>query len=55
MISALAVDRRPGPPLPPEFRIPQRRPEQKSPLPPDWSDGTKEVRDLIDRLAGLFE
>ncbi len=57
MISALAVDRRPGPPLPPEFRIPQRRsePERKSPLPEDWSDGTKDVRDLIDQLAGLFE
>jgi penicillin-binding protein 1A len=55
MVAALSIDRRPGPPLPPEFRIPQRQPERKSPLPADWSDGTKDVRDLIDQLAGLFE
>ena len=56
MVSALAVDRRPGPPLPPEFQVPQRQPEpeRKSPLPDDWSDGTKALRDLADDLAKLF-
>jgi penicillin-binding protein 1A len=57
MVSALAVDRRPGPPLPPEFQVPQRQPEptRKSPLPDDWSDGTKALRDLADDLANLFD
>jgi penicillin-binding protein 1A len=48
MAGAISIDRRRGPPLPPEFRVPQRRPEpaNQSPLPEDWSDGTKELRDL---------
>jgi penicillin-binding protein 1A len=57
MVSALAVDRRPGPPLP--FQAPQRQPkpieERKSPLPDDWSDGTKALRDIADELANLFD
>jgi penicillin-binding protein 1A len=60
MTSALAIDRRRGPELPVEFRIPERqhKPEQrelKSPLPPEWSQGTRplrEVRDALDRLFG---
>jgi len=48
MAGAISIDRRRGPPLPPEFRVPQRRPEpaNQSPLPEDWSDGTKELREL---------
>jgi penicillin-binding protein 1A len=61
MTSALAVDRRRGPDLPAEFRVPQRPPEPeaprdlKSPLPPEWSDATKrlrQVRDVLDQLIG---
>jgi penicillin-binding protein 1A len=53
MTSALAVDGRRGPPLPSEFRVPQRplEPERReSPIPPEWSDGTKELRDLARSL-----
>jgi len=57
MASAISIDRRRGPPLPPEFRIPDRRPEpvKKSPLPEDWSDSTKALRDIgnwVDELLG---
>ncbi|MEO8454973.1 MAG: PBP1A family penicillin-binding protein [Sphingomicrobium sp.] len=56
MTSALAIDRRRGPDLPGEFRIPQPQQRQiKSPLPPEWSSPTKplrEIRDAIDRLIG---
>ncbi|MGZ2412074.1 penicillin-binding protein 1A [Sphingomonas sp. F9_3S_D5_B_2] len=58
MTSALAIDHRAGPPLPPEFRVPQRQPspdkQRKSPLPADWSDSTKDLRDLAGVLADLF-
>ena len=53
-----AVAARAGPPLPPEFKIPQRVPrpdERKSPLPADWSDSTKDLRGLADAIANLFE
>jgi len=57
MVSALAIDRRAGPPLP--FQAPRRQPspseQRKSPLPDDWSDGTKALRDLADELANLFD
>jgi penicillin-binding protein 1A len=48
MASAISIDKRRGPALPPEFRVPQRRPEpaNQSPLPEDWSDGTKQLREL---------
>jgi penicillin-binding protein 1A len=57
MVSALAIDHRAGPPLPAEFHLPQRQPERprESPLPEDWSDGSKELRDLADVLANLFD
>jgi penicillin-binding protein 1A len=54
MVSALAIDHRAGPPLPSEFRLPQRQPRRESPLPEDWSDGAKDLRDLADDLANLF-
>jgi penicillin-binding protein 1A len=57
MVSALAIDHRAGPPLPAAFHLPQRQPERprESPLPEDWSDGSKELRDLADVLANLFD
>ena len=57
MTSALAVDGYSGPDLPDEFRVPERRqPAQRdqSPLPPDWSERTKRLRDLAQRLEELF-
>jgi penicillin-binding protein 1A len=57
MVPALAIDGRAGPPLPPEFRLPQRvepRRRQESPLPPEWSDSTKALRELSERLEELF-
>jgi penicillin-binding protein 1A len=58
MVSALAIDRRRGPELPAEFRIrPQRqeRDEFESSLPPEWSDGTKDLRDLANAVEGLLQ
>ena len=61
MTAALAVDRQRGPELPGELRLPQRRPapepprDLQSPLPPEWSNGTKElrdVRDVLDQILG---
>jgi penicillin-binding protein 1A len=61
MSAALAVDRQRGPDLPPESSLPQRRPEPQdrpelqSPLPPEWSDATKQLRDVrraLDELLG---
>src|SRR5438270_104351 len=60
MSSALAVDPRRGPDLPAEFRIPERsaereqQRERKSPLPPDWSNATKPLREVRDALNGLI-
>jgi penicillin-binding protein 1A len=61
MTSALAVDRERGPDLPDQFSLPQRRPEPdrrrelQSPLPPEWSDGTKELREIRDALKQLLD
>jgi len=60
MASALAVDHRRGPDWPAEFRGPrsQRQPPPKplqSPLPPEWSDATKALRDVADKLEELFD
>ena len=57
MTSALAVDRRRGPPLPPEFRLPQRGAERdkKSPLPEDWSSGTKQLREIGNMIGELVD
>ena len=57
MASAVAIDHRRGPPLPIGFRVPQRQPDsdRKSPLPDDWSDATKDLRDIgkwVDELLG---
>ena len=58
MVSAIAVDGRRGPPLPAEFRIPQNaRPGQqkKSPLPSDWSESTRGLREALEALDRLFD
>jgi len=56
MLSALAVDRSRGPELPPEFRPRQPEPDRlESPLPPEWSDGTKDLRELADALQNLLD
>jgi penicillin-binding protein 1A len=54
MTSALAVDRSRGPDLPTEFRRPEPQPELKSPLPPEWSNATKPLRDLARQLEDLL-
>ena len=58
MTSALAVDGYRGLPLPTRFQVPQRQPDEskdiRSPLPPEWSDGTKELREIRDQLEDLF-
>ncbi|HET7708658.1 MAG TPA: transglycosylase domain-containing protein [Sphingomicrobium sp.] len=58
MVSALTVDGRRGPPLPAEFRIPERprlARDKQSPLPSDWSESTKDLRDIWDALERIFE
>jgi penicillin-binding protein 1A len=55
MTSALAVDRSRGPPLPISFRRQDPAPEPvKSPLPPEWSDSTKRLRDVARLLDDIF-
>jgi penicillin-binding protein 1A len=56
MVSALAVDGRRGPPLPAGFRSrPEPAPRRhESPLPAEWSDGTKPLRELGKTLRDLF-
>jgi penicillin-binding protein 1A len=55
MSSALSVDRSRGPDLPTGFRRiePQPRRELQSPLPPEWSNATKPLRDLVNQLEEL--
>jgi penicillin-binding protein 1A len=53
MSSALAVDRSRGPVLPVEFHRPEPHPQLKSPLPPEWSNATKPLRELARQLEGL--
>jgi penicillin-binding protein 1A len=56
MVSALAIDRARPPALPAEFRRPEpeQQPQLKSPLPPDWSDATKSLRELAHHLDEIF-
>jgi penicillin-binding protein 1A len=57
MTSAIAVDHQRGPQLPVEFRRPEpgRDNELKSPLPPEWSNATKQLRDVAKQLQDLFD
>ncbi len=55
MTSALAVDHQRGPALPSELphQEPAQGPQLKSPLPPEWSNATKPLRDLAKQLREL--
>jgi len=54
MTSALAVDHERGPALPATFRRqPEEKPQLKSPLPPEWSNATKPLRELAKKLEEL--
>ena len=56
MSPALAIDGRRGPQLPPQFKIPQRRPtERKSPLPDEWSEGGETIREIISLVEKLIK
>jgi len=54
MSSALAVDRNRGPLLPVEFQRPEPQRQLKSPLPPEWSNATKPLRELGRQLEDLI-
>lgn len=56
MVPALAIDRRPGPPLPRTFRVPPPQPkrEKKSPLPEDWSERTRGLRELMREIEDMI-
>jgi penicillin-binding protein 1A len=53
MTSALSVDHSSGPSIPARFGRQQQRRSQ-SPLPPDWSNSTRPLRDVAERLGELF-
>jgi len=59
MAPAIAIDGRRGPPLPVEFKPPQRREpegrERKSPLPDDWSEGGEAIRDILEAVERLID
>jgi hypothetical protein len=56
MSPALAIDGRRGPPLPSQFKVPQRRQtERKSPLPDEWSEGGETIREIIHLVEQLIE
>ena len=56
MAPAISIDGRRGPPLPAEFRVPERRePEKKSPLPDEWSDGGQAIRQIIEAIGKLID
>jgi penicillin-binding protein 1A len=46
MTSAVAIDHHRAPPLPAQFHVRPLDGDRKSPLPDDWSDATKELRDV---------
>jgi penicillin-binding protein 1A len=53
MTSALAVDNSPGPQMPGRFSR-EREKRLQSPLPPEWSDATRPLREIRERLHDLF-
>ena len=58
MVPALAVDGRAGPLLPRTFRVPAKPPprriEKKSPLPEDWTEDTRAIREIADAVREFF-
>lgn len=55
MASAIAVDGQQGPDLPARFQTPRRERELESPIPPEWSEGTKRLREIGEQLRDIFE
>jgi len=60
MAPALSVDGRRGPPLPREFRLPEPRPSESqrqrpSPLPDEWSENSRDIREALREIQRLFE
>ena len=57
MVPALSIDRHRGPPLPIALNKPQPRPQERlqSPLPPEWSNSTKSLRELANIINELGE
>ena len=61
MVPAIAIDGQQGPELPAEFEAPRREEQQRrqreleSPIPPEWSEGTKRLRDVGEQLREMFE
>lgn len=53
MSSALAIDHQRGPEFPVTLAEVQQR-RQKSPLPPEWSNSTKPLRDIAERLHEIL-
>jgi penicillin-binding protein 1A len=53
MSSAISIDDRRGPNLGSAFGRTQQR-QLKSPLPPEWSNSTKPLRQLAERLHAIF-
>ncbi|MEO6255506.1 MAG: transglycosylase domain-containing protein, partial [Sphingomicrobium sp.] len=56
MVPALSVDGRAGPPLPRIAHLPiapPRRHAKKSPLPDDWSNSTRRLRELVRQVEDL--
>jgi penicillin-binding protein 1A len=53
MTSALAIDGAPGPPLPVQFHRPAPA-QPKSPVPPEWSDAAKPLREIAEQLEDLL-
>ncbi len=60
MSSALAIDSARGPQLPPGYRnrpspAREKAPKHPSPLPDDWSNRTRALRDVADAIEKIFE
>ena len=55
MSAALTIDHNRGPTLPAEFHRPEQLPQpaDKSPLPPEWSNATRPLRELLRQLQQL--
>jgi hypothetical protein len=58
MSSALAIDHNPGPSLPHDYGAAEQErriaAEHPSPLPPEWSNSTKPLRDLAAKIEKLL-
>jgi penicillin-binding protein 1A len=57
LTSAVAIDGARGPDLPVNYRRAPQQPkprELQSPLPPEWSESTRPLRDLAERLDKIF-